>query len=362
MHAASDRIEPGDASPGWALRWPNLTHLVGWLVFGLVFFLAVLPFMAQPEDGVAGLTALKAAWALSGWALSTGMGWIYRRVRLDERGPAATVGWALFVAGGATAVWMLFLGGASVVATGSTAAMWGGSFLPFVTSNQLFILLAWTGGWLALRYWSRSQWEARRSLLAFGNARDAQLAMLRYQLNPHFLFNALASLRALINEDPGRARETVSRLSDFLRYTLGVRDRLEGPLSEELDVVRAYLDIERVRFEERLDATIDADGAMEERAIPTFLLHALVENAVKHGGSPDGRLSIRITARGDGRDLVLGVANTGTLGAATSTEGGIGLANVRARLEATYGPAATLRLVQDGAWVRATVRVPSGAS
>ena len=348
---------PGASADATALplRRPWLAHGIGWMIGGVVYYLAVLPFM---ENATVFLLAQKLIWALDGWALSSAMGWFYRRVELAGRGLPGILGISLGASGVMALVWVMSMGGLAWVTMGTTEPIFAGPFLPFVVSNHVFILLAWTGGYLALVYWNRSQMEGRKSLAALGHAREAQLEMLRYQLNPHFLFNALASLRALISEDPQRARETVSRLSDFLRYTLGVRDSLSGSLADEVEVVRAYLDIERVRFEERLEVSFDEDPGVAEALVPTFLLHGLVENAVKHGRPVEGRLRIHIVTRGDADGLTLTVSNTGVLEETPTSNGGIGLANVRARLAAAYPSGHGFVLEQYGAWVRAVVRIP----
>ncbi len=121
--------------------------------------------------------------------------------------------------------------------------------------------------------------------------------MLRYQLHPHFLFNALNSLRALIGEDADKARNMVTALSGFLRYSLLPTDAQEVALREELTSIRRYLEIEQIRFEDRLLVSFEVEPAAEGCRIPGFLLHPLVENAVKYGAqSGASPLRVRIAA------------------------------------------------------------------
>jgi two-component system LytT family sensor kinase len=176
-------------------------------------------------------------------------------------------------------------------------------------------------------------------------ATEAELRALRAQLNPHFLFNALTTVGYLIQSAPTRAVQTLLQLTTVLRGVLRRSTTEFSTLAEELDLIRSYLDIERARFEERLDVQIDvADDALEV-ALPTLLVQPLVENAVKHGLSPMGAGgTLRIHARiADGR-LVLTVADTGAGfdPAVLAQARGVGLASVAQRLAVHYGSAAHL--------------------
>lgn len=202
---------------------------------------------------------------------------------------------------------------------------------------------------LGMQYNTALREEREQALRAVADARDAQLRMLAYQLNPHFLFNTLNSIRALINEDRQRARDMVTALSGYLRYALVERPLHVALLEEEVAAVRGYLAIEQVRFEERLDARMEIEPAALRCEVPAFLLNPLVENAVKHGaaGTADEPLVVRVEARLMRPDrLLLTVENTGVWKgrgkAAPEGEngdglpGGVGLANVRARLMALH--------------------------
>jgi hypothetical protein len=203
---------------------------------------------------------------------------------------------------------------------------------------------------LGLQYNAALREQREQALRAAAAARDAQLRMLAYQLNPHFLFNTLNSIRALINEDRQRAREMVTALAGYLRYALVERPLHVALLEEEVASVRGYLAIEQVRFEERLDARMEIEPAALRCEVPAFLLNPLVENAVKHGaaGTADAPLVVRVEARLAAPDrLRIMVENTGvwkrrgiTAHAAGEGDhgprGGVGLANVRARLAALY--------------------------
>ena len=223
---------------------------------------------------------------------------------------------------------------------------------------------------LGLQYSTALREQREQALRAVADARDAQLRMLAYQLNPHFLFNTLNSIRALINEDRGRARDMVTALSGYLRYALVERPLHVALLEEEVHSVRGYLAIEAVRFEERLDARMEIDPAALGCEVPAFLLNPLVENALKHGaGSPGGPLVLRVQARRVRPDrLRVVVENTGTwaggqapasAAADGGLPGGVGLANVRARLAALHPTEHRIEIQESDGWVRVVVELPA---
>jgi multisubunit Na+/H+ antiporter MnhF subunit len=226
---------------------------------------------------------------------------------------------------------------------------------------------------LGLQYNSALREQREQALRAVAAARDAQLQMLAYQLNPHFLFNTLNSIRALINEDRQRARDMVTALSGYLRYALVERPLHTALLEEEVDSVRGYLAIEQVRFEERLDARMEIEPAALRCEVPAFLLNPLVENAVKHGaaGTADAPLVVRVEARLVEPDrLLLVVENTGVWKGRGKTPpaagegggglpGGVGLANVRARLEALHPGDHRVGMEHGCGRVRVMVELPA---
>lgn len=190
----------------------------------------------------------------------------------------------------------------------------------------------------------------RRASLYQAAAQEAQLKALRYQVNPHFLFNALNSLSALVMRGrPDEAEDMILKLSTFYRTSLATDAREDVPLEEELRLQRLYLDIEEVRFPGRLRVRIDADAEAQRACVPNLLLQPLVENAIKHGvARTSGPVEIRIAARREGGDLVVEVRDDaptrpGAKPAAHSAGTGVGLDNVSARLEARFGSAAAVR-------------------
>ena len=169
------------------------------------------------------------------------------------------------------------------------------------------------------------------------------MEMLRYQLNPHFLFNSLNSIRALVEEDKKLARDMITELSEFLRYSLLHKDKAFVPLQNELEAVKHYFSIEKKRFEEKLDIQYQISDETNSCQVPSFLLHPLIENAVKYGMKTSKMpLRIRLTAQKTDFGLLLEVCNSGnwidrSLEGRNKDGTGTGLANVRKRLENAFG-------------------------
>jgi len=212
------------------------------------------------------------------------------------------------------------------------------------------------GGGLALRayFGERRRWEAHRharqlrALRAQKQEVDLRLGVLQAQVEPHFLFNTLASVRALIRRDPERAERTLDAMVRHLRDTIPqLREGealLRSTLGAQLDVCASYLEVMRLRTSDRLSWSVEADAALRALPYPPLLLITLVENAVKHGIEPrpgPGRIELR-AARRDAT-LVVTVSDDG-MGLAPGAGGGMGLANVRAQLDARFGTRASLRL------------------
>lgn len=179
---------------------------------------------------------------------------------------------------------------------------------------------------------------------ARASERATQLAALRFQLNPHFLFNALNALSSLVVVGRvAQAEEMIGRLSGFLRATLDAREGGMVRLEDEFDTIEAYLDVERVRFDDRLEARIVLPAELRGAQVPPFLIQPLVENAMKYGVAPARRLVVvEIVAGIDGGDLVVTVCDNGEGAADIAGGSGVGLANVRERLALSYGASARL--------------------
>jgi hypothetical protein len=208
---------------------------------------------------------------------------------------------------------------------------------------------------IAMHYVVIEAQTSRRSELL---AREAQLRALKAQVNPHFLFNSLNSISALTASDPIRAREMCIQLADFLRTSLRLGERAAIPFREEMELTRMYLNVEQVRFGRRLQLALDVEPACGDCEVPALVIQPLVENAVKHG--------IALLEEG-GEILMLGrIVREGLRFTienpydplAPASRSGIGLANVRQRLEARYGNAARLDVEASDHVYRVTVVIP----
>jgi LytS/YehU family sensor histidine kinase len=217
----------------------------------------------------------------------------------------------------------------------------------------------WSGIYFGIKYWQKWQTEQENVLQANFLADKAQLEVLRYQLNPHFLFNALNSIRASVDEDQNRAKKMITQLSEFLRHSLLSAEKKEIPLQEELEAVQNYLAIEKIRFEEKLEVEYEIEESAQDFKVPCLLLNPLVENAIKHGLQTSPKpLKIRISATMENEKLVLEVANTGKLDNLHNSNGTkIGLKNVRERLEKLYGGKGNFEIKQDGKFVKARIEI-----
>lgn len=197
-------------------------------------------------------------------------------------------------------------------------------------------------------------------------ATEIELATLKAQLNPHFLFNALNSLQALISTEPDKAECIVDNLANLLRYALYSSHAQTVSLEEECIIVENYLELESIRFEERLQTVIDIEPTLWGIRIPPMMIQTLVENAVKHGIStrPEGG-SIGIFARLLGNKICIRVCNDGKLKSLNNVQnaavGGVGVMNTIRRLELLYGAGATFSLRQAGEQVIAEISLPANS-
>jgi LytS/YehU family sensor histidine kinase len=190
-------------------------------------------------------------------------------------------------------------------------------------------------------------------------SREAELKALKAQINPHFLFNSLNSISALTSVDPARAREMCVRLSDFLRNSLRLGERASVPFSEELALTRTYLDVEQVRFGQRLRIRQDLEPACNTCEVPPLLVQPLVENAIKHGIATltEGG-EIELIARRHRDSLRITVENPFDPDAPAARKTGFGLVNVRNRLQARYGAAGKLDIEVNGGRYRVVLSFP----
>ena len=237
----------------------------------------------------------------------------------------------------------------------------------YFTQQPVGILWTWLGVGVLDLYWigvyagvkSRQLTKERQVRLELA-LREAELRALEAQINPHFLFNCLNSIRGLVVEDPPKAQDMITRFATLLRYNLNHDSRHTVPLSAEAEVVADYLALEKVRFEDRLRLQVTIDPAAASLQVPPMILQSLVENALKHG---IGRLQqggeVQIRAASRNGTLVLEVENTGELTDSRPGDKQVGLNNIRERLRLLYGDRASLALRSSGDGnVVATVQIP----
>ena len=233
-----------------------------------------------------------------------------------------------------------------------------------MTSSNLFKYWIFVLGHLGWQYSQRYRERERQAAALATELVQARLQALRMQINPHFLFNTLNTISALVHENPDAADRMIVRLSELLRRTLDRGDVQEVPLREELEFLKSYLEIEQMRFPDRLTVTFDIEPKTQELLVPHLILQPLVENALRHGIMPREEAGrIEISARvAEGQHLELKVRDNGNgLAPANGTPGreGIGLKNVRSRLTQLYGGAQEFTLGNaSGGGVEARLRLP----
>jgi LytS/YehU family sensor histidine kinase len=224
--------------------------------------------------------------------------------------------------------------------------------------NDFLVFIAVLAGGVARDYFLRYQSRREQTILLQAQAAqlqaqlaDARLAALRTQLNPHFLFNTLHAVSALVERDPRGVRRMIARLSELLRTTLDGADEQVVPLGQELTFTHRYLEIMQIRFQGRLSIQSQVEPSALDALVPNLILQPLVENAIKHGVSKiDEEGRIEIHARREGDRLLMCVRDNGPRVTEVLAAEGVGLRNTRERLEQLYGAdqSLTLRAAEDG--------------
>ena len=328
---------------------------LGWIVYFIAIYITFLT-VAQPENFL-NLFYLKGFRALTGFFLTT----VFMRPIYKRFGGSMSIGWLVFLvlicASAFGAAWTAI---ESLYVYMTNSAFNTTNYLmrsPRIALDYAMTLTAWSALYLGVKNWRSWQKERENALQSLALADKAQLEMLRYQLNPHFLFNALNSIRASVDEDAARAKQMITSLSEFLRYSLLHESAKKIPLREELEAVKNYLAIEKIRFEDKLAVDFEIEKAAEDSKIPAFLLNPLVENAVKHGLKAGAKpLRIKISAEMAGKNLVIEISNSGVIEDDFDLSGnGIGLKNVRERLEKLFGKNGRFDLKQENEFVKARI-------
>lgn len=332
--------------------WLWLQLVIGWLPIWALFITLILTFHGAEASGLAVAAATRMV--LAGAILAP----LVRRFALRHPWPhpmrLSFVGLHLGAALLYGAAWFMITLAVETVFNQVAVMIMGTILVPFLLlGTWLYVMIA------AVVYAGET---ATRAARAEGAAAQAQLAALRGQLNPHFLFNALHSVVQLTTIAPERAARAAEDLAGLLRVTIDeTRDLV--PLGDEWRFVQRYLDLERMRFGDRLVVEAAIDDSTLEALVPAFALQTLVENAVRHGAAPRVEpTTVSIRAAREGGRLRLTVADDGA-GASQEALGGAqgtGLRRLRERLTALYGGDAALQLDGQGGGVRATLEVPAG--
>jgi len=244
-----------------------------------------------------------------------------------------------------------------------TAAAEGDQWLRILepATSRYFLLLAWSALYLALLAGARAQAAERREQRFRNAAKASELRSLRYQVNPHFLFNTLNSLSAMVmTGKTEKAEEMIQSISNFYRHSLADDPTGDALLEQEFDLQRHYLAIEAVRFPKRLRAQFELPEELADARVPGMILQPLVENSVKYAVAPVARpVTLRVAAREEYDRLVIEVSDDGPGVPAGVPHGfGIGLANVRDRLEARFGREATIVAGPTPTGYRTEIRIP----
>ena len=313
-----------------------ILHTLGWLGFAVVNYLNSL--VLETRDAYVIVVVLD---AYIGWLITIPLRYAYQRIWHWQPWKLALT--VLLLAVLVAALWTAVrnFNYWEIYRHGGRPDEW----LKYIrdTPFAFYVMLSWSGLYFGIKYYQTIQQENQKSLTATKKAHEAQLKMLRYQLNPHFLFNTLNAISTLvlINETD-TANKMVTRLSDFLRYSLYKDPINKVALEQEVYAARLYLEIERVRFSERLSIEFDIEPGTEKALVPSLILQPLIENAIKYAvASQINGGAIVITAKKFGHDLLLEVADNGpgmtiNNGLVKNNDSGVGLVNTKERLAALY--------------------------
>lgn len=213
--------------------------------------------------------------------------------------------------------------------------------------NFYVVFLVWNVGYFGINYVINYRKEEITELKLEAANREVELNILKSQLNPHFLFNALNSIRALIDEEPQKSREAITQLSNILRNILSAQKNKEIHFEDEISIVKDYLSLEKIRYEERLNYSFEIDPKTLQFSIPPLMIQTLVENAIKHGiaKQPKGG-NIRIYSRLAFPMWFVSIINSGKIQKNENSINGIGIKNTLDRLQLLYGNNAYFKLEQ----------------
>ncbi len=342
-----------------------LLQAAGWSAYFIAnYFVFTLLYTEEaPPEAMNGYLQVVICAAVSGLLLSSLLRYGYREVR-DQK-PVIVVPAILALVYPSALLWRACITGAYIV------YMHEWSFLqetwPKFLAHALvstYLLLCWSALYLGIYYYESVQREREATLRATALARETQVKMLRYQLNPHFLFNTLNAISTLIlDRDNSTANQAVTRLSAFLRHTLDQDPMKKVTLKQELEALDLYLGIEKLRFGPRLRLDLSIDPAALDALVPSLLLQPLVENALKYAIAPsETGGELHVGARLIGQRLLLHVADDGPgfpHGASVTNGRGVGLRNTQERLGVLYGDRARFASHNTAPGLRIDIEFPA---
>jgi two-component system sensor histidine kinase AlgZ len=331
------------SSPRFRSFWPY--QLGGWLLYAITMAASMVPLRNMRDD-----VAYHAMFLLTGFLSSFLMYgvchalWQTRTPLIRALLICTVVAYGLGFLCSAASVWAeRYYGGVT------SPFHW--SYLFVYASGSCFVLVAWSALYFGIKHYHVLEEQKQRLQALEVMAREAQMRALRYQLQPHFLFNILNAISTLVlDNQPRIATQMIARLADLLRRTLESPDTHQVSLKEEIAVTKEYLALEKIRFGPRLMVSFAIDPETQEALVPRFLLQPLVENAIRHGIAkrPDGGNLVLRSDMAGGR-LRVRIENDGAeddepvLRRTTAApHRGVGLTNTRARLQQMYGYEATL--------------------
>jgi signal transduction histidine kinase len=355
-------IENGGSNiPWWRRRWPRIILIWAiWTVIGIVFTLQYYftSFRSQHPVKFTDSLYVQITWSYL-WALATPLVlWLATRFPVERHNwlrnslihlPLSVLLSVALTAIGGVIIWLRFdLGMGKGFSFERLTRFVIGNFSEGI---GMYLLIGLTG--YAFSYYRRYRQGELRALRLEAQLSQAQLQALKMQLHPHFLFNTLHSISALLNKQPEAARTMITRLGDFLRLTLENSGTQEVTLQREMEFLRCYLEIERVRFQDRLTTRMDVSPPALDAKVPNLILQPIVENAIRHGiASRSTPGLIEILAKPHKGTLRIQIRDNGPgLPADRTPEKmftkGLGLANTERRLDRLYGAAHRFELVND---------------
>lgn len=317
---------------GWRQLSIWRLNIIMWSLFGVLFFLrAILHLTLLPALSLS-LFHLVFCLLFTGLLIMS-----YRRLEQKTVFGIGMAAWIIILSLLATVI-QSAAAHVLVSVTGWKHPSW--SALDLWLMRMMFFWLVYMT-WSLLYFWLRAEQAAteqvKKAAEALAEAQRMELQLLRSQLDPHFLFNALNGISTVVQKESPAASSMVRELADYLRYSLDHRYDTLVPLAHEIDAMMAYLQIEQARFDEELHVEITTDEASRRREVPCYILLPLVENAVKHSSQNcEPPWNVTISAETDHGGLIIEVRNTGTLASRNDTASGVGLDVLKRRLELHY--------------------------